>query len=580
MTLVDRSYPDIVRDVLTNLTQGVAGEVHRVDYDPLSRPVVVPTIELLRRPVRRVSLVAGLVAQPGRDEPVPVTFSLNDYELLPDAADATDLHTIRFLPGGRRPAPGTDVRVNYYPRTTDPTPLTDVSVGSVTRTLVEAISKELALAYEQLNLAYDAGYLESATGGSLDRVVALLGYTRYRAGRPVGSVRFGRRAGSVGDVSIPAGTPVTDQADTVRYLTVESRTMLAGESTAEVRVRGAADDTPVVGPGVLTVIQRAIAGLDTVTNERPTGTAFADESDDELRARARVALLASNKGTLGALEHGLLQMPDVRAVTVVEMPNGVPGEVRLDLSLTEPGSAIPASVRARIDELRPAGIQVVPALAASADLAVHIGLVLAGSHLAPAETQQVRHRATAAVTEVVGRVGVGQPVRTGPLTAAILADNRVVDATVSLGRKGSAPAAAGVDFSPQPGEAVRLAAADVSFAAETFERASATSGDQVLVRVVASVAAQPVAGASLDAVRAQITARLAGYVSGLAAGATVTVAGLLPVLRDDANYQIDPLRLRVTFHSDEQFVEVAQGGPAFTVRVGHTFELDPVEVLA
>ena len=138
MTLVDRSYPDIVRDVLTNLTQGVSGEVHRVDYDPLARPVVVPHIELLRRPVRRVSVVAGLVAQPGRDEPVPVTFSLNDYELLPDPTDPADLHTIRFLPGGRRPAPGTDVRVNYYPRTTDPTPLTDISVGSV---MLERISR-------------------------------------------------------------------------------------------------------------------------------------------------------------------------------------------------------------------------------------------------------------------------------------------------------------------------------------------------------------------------------------------------------------------------------------------------------
>ena len=39
MSFVDRKYPDIVRDVLTNLTQGVAGEVHRVTYDPNARPI-------------------------------------------------------------------------------------------------------------------------------------------------------------------------------------------------------------------------------------------------------------------------------------------------------------------------------------------------------------------------------------------------------------------------------------------------------------------------------------------------------------------------------------------------------------
>lgn len=581
MTLVDRGYPDVVRDVLTNLTQGVTGEVHRVDYDPLTQPVVVPPITLLRRPVRRVSVVSGLVESPGGEEPAPVTFSLNDYELVPDPADPADLHTIRFLPGGRIPAPGTDVRVNYYPRTTDPAPLTDISVGSVTRTLVEALSKELALAYAQLNLAHDAGFLESATGASLDRVVALLGYARFRAGRPAGSVRFGRRAGAVGDVSIPAGTPVTDPADTIRYLTIESRTMLAGESTAEVRVRGATDATPAVAEATLTVIQRVVAGLDTVTNERPTSTVSADETDDELRARARVALLAGSKGTLGALENGLLQLPEVRAVSVVEMPEGVPGEVRLDLSLADPGaSAVPAAVLARIDELRPAGIRVLTGLARAADLAVQLALVLAGSNLSPAEAEQVRSGATAAVVAAVRRIGVGQPVRTGPLTAAILADQRIVDATVTLARKGAGPAAPGVDFAPEPGEAVRLAAGDVTFAADVYDRPPAAAGGPVPVSVTASIAAQPLAGAGLEAIRAQLTTRLTGYLTGLVVADTVTVAALLPVLRDETKYQIDPLRLRVTFRTGEQFAEVAEGGPAFTVLSGHTFTLETVEVVA
>ena len=228
---------------------------------------------------------------------MPYTFGLNDYELVPDANDTDSLSTIRFLPFGRKPAPDTDLRVNYYPRTTAPAPITDLNVGSVVRTLLETFAKEQAILYAQLNLAYDSAFVETATGSSLDRVVALLGYQRFRAGRPVGTVTFSRRAGAVGEITIPAGTPVTDAADKVRYETVESRLMRAGETTAEIAVRGSTDNTPPVDANVLTVIQRAIAGLDAVTNERPTARATSDESDAELRARARDALISSNKGT-------------------------------------------------------------------------------------------------------------------------------------------------------------------------------------------------------------------------------------------------------------------------------------------
>jgi uncharacterized phage protein gp47/JayE len=581
VSFVDRTYPDIVRDVLTNLTQGVSGEVHRVSYDPLARPVVVPDIVLQRRPVRRVSAVAGLVEQPDGDEPLPVDFSLNDYELVGDPADPEDLHTIRFLPGGRRPAPDTDVRVNYYPRTTDPTPLTDVNVGSVVRTVVEALSRELALVYAQLNLAYEAGFLDTATGSSLDRVVALVGYTRFRAGRPVGAVRFGRRPGSVGDVSIPAGTPVSDPEDKIRYETVETRTMLAGESTAEVRVRGATEATPVVGERALLVIQRAIAGVEEVVNERPTTTASADESDQELRSRVRVALLSSNKGTVGALESGLLQLPEVRAVSVEEFPDDVPGEVRLAISLTQPGAgAIPDPVLARIEELRPAGIRVVATTATGADLAASVALVLAGTHLAPAELQALHHQVQATIADLVAKVGVGQPVRTGPIIAAILGDARIVDATLRLGTKGQALGAPGADYATPAGASVRLQAADVSFEPDVFERQPAVGGGQVTVEVSAVVAALPEAGTGLDAVRTGITDRLTAYVTGLAAPAEVTAASLLNALRNDASYQIDPLRLLVTFSSEDQFVQVAQGGQAFTLRPGHTCRVTTVEVVA
>ena len=582
-TFVDRAYEDVVRDVLTNLTHGVAGEVHRVpDYDTTARPVVVPDITLQRRPVRRVSRIAGVLAPTAPDgDPVPYEFTLNDYELVGSAEDATDLSTIRFLPFGKKPAPDSDLVVNYYPRNVDPAPVNDVNVGSVVRTLVEAAAKELAIVYQQLNQAYDAAYVGSATGSSLDRVVALLGLERYKAGRPVGTVRFGRRAGAAGTISIPPGTPVTDAADKVRYETSEAHTMLAGESTAEVRVRGASADTPVVAENTLTVVQRAIAGIDTVTNPSPTTTAAQDESDDELRARARAALTASSKGTLGALQNGLLQLPDVRAVSITEFPNGVPGELALSISLTDPSRPeIPPTVLARMEELRPAGVRIVPATAAKVALGAQVALVLAGSHLASTEIEQLHGQVRKKLVDLVAKSGVGQRIRSGPLVSAILADERIVDATLRLGALDGAPGAPGADFVPDPDTTVELSGDDVSFEPDAFDQPLPAGAGQIPVDVQATVPVTPVGGADLLAVQTQLQGRLRSYFGALSPGATVDASTLLNALRDDANYAIDPLGLVVTLSADRQFAQVAQGGPSFAVKPGHVFNVSSVAATA
>lgn len=580
MTFIDRRFDEIVRDVLTNLTQGVTGEVHTIPfYDPEARPVVVPDIVLKRRPVRRVSVVSGKVQVPGSADYAARDFTLNDYELVPSNGDPEGPATIRFLPFGQRPAPGTDVVVNYYPRTTDPSVLNDVHVGSVVRTLVEAIGKELGVLYAQLNLAYDSAFVETATGSSLDRVVALLALRRYRAGRPVGSVRFSRRAGSPGEVFIPAGTPVTDAADKVRYQTVESRTMLTTESTTEVRIRGAAEATPMVEAGVLTVVQKAIAGVDGVTNDRATTTSTADETDDELRARARVALVGSNKGTMAALRDGLLQLPVVRAVEIQEMPNGVTGEVQVLVSLTDASrTTLPKAVEDKIEELRPAGILVLPGMAAKVSLQVRIALTLAGTRLPESEVNAVHSGVQAKLVTLVGKVGVGQVVRVGPLVAALLGDDpRIADVSLQLGVKGSEPGPPRADFSPPAGAAVALAPADVTFEPDAFAE-QAGRAQQVPVQVRATVPVLIKTGVDVGAAKAQITARITSYFGALTAAAQVTAETILNTVRDEAKYAVDSLGLLVTLQAGDQFVQVAQGGQTFTVLDGHDFNVAAVDV--
>jgi hypothetical protein len=599
VTFIDRTYPDVVRDILTGLTQGVTGEVHRIDdYDPKAKPVQVPDVVLKLRPVRRVSFVSGFVAAAkDGDPPVPFTFTPADYDLVGDPAAPTDRYRLRFLPFGSRPLPQSDLTVNYYPRTTDPAPINDLNVGSVARTLVEALARELSLLWKQLDLAYDSAFLETASGPSLDRVAALLSYRRFRAGRPVGTVTFDRRAGLAGNITIPAGTPVGDAAAKVLYETAESHDMLAGESTAQVRVRGASESTPPVEAGVLTVVQRAIAGLESVTNERPTTSASGDESDEELRARVGAALVASDTGTVEAIVHGLLQLPEVRDARVIEMPNGVPGEIRVLVSF-DPGAAsggkLPAAgagidaaaaglspavraVLARLDQLRPAGVRVLTETAATVALAARLELVLAGSQLPPAEIERVHAAARDTLIAEVGKKGVGETIRNRPLVAALLADRRLVDVTLTLAAKDNAVGTAGADFAPPAGALVELAPADVAFAADRFEKTPGGPAP-VTVAVQAKLAATPQTGIGAAQVQALLTAKLKAFFAALAPGAAVDAPALLTALRDDANYALDPLKLQVTLTAGPQFVTVAQGGPAFTVQPGQTFDVAAVEV--
>lgn len=580
MNFVNRLYPDIVRDVLTNLTQGVAREVQRVSYDTLARPLQIPDVVLLRRPVRRVSVVQGSVDAPVPGAaPQPYTFTFNDYELVPNPADPEDLSRIRFLPFGKKPANGTELTINYYPRSTDPAPINDLNVGSVGRTLLEAVSKELALLYAQLNLAYDAAFLDTATGSSLERVVALLGYQRFRAGRPVGTVTFSRRAGALGGITIPAGTPITDTADKIRYETAETRDMFSGESTALVAVRGATAATPVVEAGVLTVIQRAVAGLEGVVNERPTTRASQDETDVELRTRARDALLGSNKGTVSAIEHGLRQLPEVRDVHITEMPNGVPGEIGIAVSLVQPSAdgQLPFSVRQRIEELRPAGIRVMADSAGHVALQASLQLVLAGSRMDPAEIARVQKAAREILVAEVTKKGVGEKIRNRALTAVVLSDQRVVDAILTLGVKGENPDVLGADFQPEAGQNVQLGAMDVAFGAPTFDK-ELSAGETIPVSVRAVIPSTPLPGVASGVVKSEVETRLKAFFEKAQAGQTIDSAVLLTALRADTKYAIDAGKLQVSLTSAEQFVQIVQGGRAFTVQPRQAFTVASVEV--
>ncbi len=284
ITLLERPYQEIVDDVLTAIAGGVVNEPIifdiKNDLYPLSEPA---------QDVRGITGTAR-----GRH----YTF-LKDVDFLFDPnANAVEWDSTGVLPDDN-----TIFRVDYFRRNTR-SPLTDLNVGSVTRTLSEAISREIATVYNQIELAYLSGFIDTATGRALELVVSILGLTRKTKDFALGLVTFFRMPGSEGNITIPEGTLIATTAGDVIFETTQPRTLQQGQVRIDAPIRAAIDfkgEAGQVPAGAISQLMLPIVGITRITNFDPTFLAAADETDEELRLRAKAALRSLGKATLAAL---------------------------------------------------------------------------------------------------------------------------------------------------------------------------------------------------------------------------------------------------------------------------------------
>src|SRR5215207_6417118 len=202
--------------------------------------------------------------------------------------------------------------------------LTDWEEGSVVRSLFESFAYEMATLYEQMDLVYQAGFVDTATGPNLDRVVAVLGITRNEPDFATGEVTFERDPGSTAEITIPVDTLVTTVEDPdarppkKAYRTIAEARLRAGETTVDVKVQAeergpeqTADSESVV------VMPRPVPGVKAVHNRKPIRFLGRErEGDEDLRDRAKKALLASGRASATSIENALLGLPGVRGVRV------------------------------------------------------------------------------------------------------------------------------------------------------------------------------------------------------------------------------------------------------------------------
>jgi uncharacterized phage protein gp47/JayE len=226
------------------------------------------------------------------------------------------------------------------------TVLTDFEVGSVTRTLYESFAYEMGLLYQKMQLVYQSAFVDSAEGAHLDQVVAVLGILRGLPDFSVGEVVFIRDKGNA-DVAIPAGTLVatedTPEKPKKVYQTVESAVLAQSQTEVTVKVqaleRGEEQDAPA---DTVVVMPRPIPGVKSVNNAQPLRlVGRRRETDDELRRRAKNALLSSGKANIAAIENAVLPLPGVLDVKVREDFHHAKGLVALTRAAAGAEAVVP-----------------------------------------------------------------------------------------------------------------------------------------------------------------------------------------------------------------------------------------------
>lgn len=411
-TLIERPYQEIVDDILTAIVGGVVNEPIIFDVKEDLYP--------LAEPAREIRGITGTLDRAHHSFQKEIDFLFSEGD-----------NAVVWQEAGDKPDDETTFYVDYFRRESD-SPLTDINVGSVTRTLSEAVGREIATVYQQINQAYLSAFIDTATGTSLDLVVAILGVVRKTKDYAVGLATFFRDPAVTGNITIPERVTLSTEKGEASFVTTQQRTLQRGQVRIDAPIRAGDDfkgDAGKVEAGKITTLAQPIAGIARVTNFEATFLGARDESDEELRTRAKAVLRALGKGTLAALARVIFEGRGELAE--FWDPNSPPAKRSPLGTVTLLVEAEPErfpSLQAAVHETRAAGVQATLVaryvfFKPRARVKISAGLTAAGK-------DKVKSEIIAAVQAYVDELSASDPAEGAELLVAFESAKDVTEATI------------------------------------------------------------------------------------------------------------------------------------------------------
>lgn len=170
MPFEKKAYREIAKEILSQITSA-----ETVEEQTFKKGTTL--YQLTNSPIIKINSIDGFLNR------APKLFSnVTDFKLKEN--------TIEWTNKGIQPDDNSRFVIKYLFTKTNG--ITDINAGSVTRTIVEAISREIEYLYLQMEQAYLSGFLDTATDKALDLVVSILGIKRKPALPASGHITFGR----------------------------------------------------------------------------------------------------------------------------------------------------------------------------------------------------------------------------------------------------------------------------------------------------------------------------------------------------------------------------------------------------
>jgi len=259
-----------------------------------------------------------------------------DYKLTGGEVD--------WSPGGREPQVGQAYYVTYtfqaassfkdFQQISDEMdvnmralqPAASTQSGSVTRNLhIDLPATSLADVYGAISRVSSIQSLENLTdfeGTELDDYAANFQVVRGPAEIATGQATFSASAVATAAILIPVGTRVatlsTATQASVFFKTTADATIFPGQSTVTVDIEAEASGAEGnVGSGTVVVINTAILGISSVTNQNPTTGGSDGESDEDFRDRIKASFLANDAVTFRGIRRRALELANVIDALVV-----------------------------------------------------------------------------------------------------------------------------------------------------------------------------------------------------------------------------------------------------------------------
>lgn len=281
--------------------------------------------------------------------------------------------------------------------------LSDFNIGSVTRTVLEAVASAIEEAYMYLYKFVLKFFISTSEGEWLDRRLEDLGMTRKLGSMAFGIITIGRDAASPIGISIPVGT-VFEADNGAQFATTELATLPVGGISVNVSARAVAkgSNANLAAGTELKQIGVAISGIDWAKVVEMTG-GMDDETDEEYRNRVPAYFESLGRATEGAIKYAAMTVSGVTGVTVrANYPTKGWFTVYLDSSVDD---TLLAAVKEKIDEYRGFCIQytIERAVRVGVDIKMSIN-VLSGS-----DEVLTRQGVITALTDLVANLEMGEP---------------------------------------------------------------------------------------------------------------------------------------------------------------------------